>query len=318
MNNNINTLDNNSMDYEPEAHIGDVSKIKSYTTAQITEEMNMLACSFDVVRLVNPYECRIVRTLDNTPADNNDECDNCFDVWSVPYQCANCTSARAMLTKRTQSKLETTDDDIFQVTSRPVIVDGAPLVLEIVKHFSYTYNRYSSASERKKLVSTIKALNSQLLLDKETDAYNRDYLAEHIPNLFYNAKKTHQTNTALIHIEHLYDITQNEGSMAASGIICSLYSLLKQIFYDETDTGMLFVRCSPDTFFVLESSLNYDNFKKRIMCLPLEASPKHLLFNNKRLPLDISIACADLGNEDINSEEELFEILKTRMEKVEV
>ena len=90
--------------------------------------------------------------------------------------------------------------------------------------------------------------------------------------------------------------------MAASGIICSLYSLLKQIFYDETDTGMLFVRY----------------FKKRIMCLPLEASPKHLLFNNKRLPLDISIACADLGNEDINSEEELFEILKTRMEKVEV
>ena len=152
MNNNINTLDNNSMDYEPEAHTGYVSEIKSYTTAQITEEMNMLACSFDVVRLVNPYECRIVRTLDNTPADNNDECDNCFDVWSVPYQCANCTSARAMLTKHTQSKLETTDDDIFQVTSRPVIVDGAPLVLEIVKHFSYTYNRYSSASERKKLV----------------------------------------------------------------------------------------------------------------------------------------------------------------------
>ena len=72
MNNNINTLDNNSMDYEPEAHTGDVSKIKSYTTAQITEEMNMLACSFDVVRLVNPYECRIVRTLDNTPADNNE------------------------------------------------------------------------------------------------------------------------------------------------------------------------------------------------------------------------------------------------------
>ena len=81
---------------------------------------------------------------------------------------------------------------------------------------------------------------------------------------------------------------------------------------------MLFVRYSPDTFFVLESSLNYDNFKKRIMCLPLEASPKHLLFNNKRLPLDISIAWAELGNEDINSEEELFEILKTRMEKVEV
>ena len=32
MNNNINTLDNNSMDYEPEAHTGDVPDIKAYTT----------------------------------------------------------------------------------------------------------------------------------------------------------------------------------------------------------------------------------------------------------------------------------------------
>lgn len=111
-----------------------------------------------------------------------------------------------MLTKHSQ-RLEATDIDIFRGNFVLSQVDSAPPSLEIVKHFSYTYNRYSS-TERKKLVSTkIKTFNSQILLDKETDAYNRDYLAEHIPNLFYNAKKTHQTNTALIHIRHLYDIT---------------------------------------------------------------------------------------------------------------
>ena len=103
--------------------------------------------------------------------------------------------------------------------------------------------------------------------------------------------------------------------MAASGIICSLYSLLNQIFHDETDIDLLFVRYSPDTFFVLENKLNYKNFCERIELLPKKAAPKHILFNDKRLPFDIKTACADLGNENINTENELFDILKKRIDE---
>lgn len=287
-------------------------EIITYTKEEISHEMNILSRSFDIVRLVNPFECCIIQNTDST-SDNQTLTDNCFDVWNVPYQCKNCTSARAMITRQTQSKLDAVDNNIFQVTSRPVIVDGKPLVLEIVRLFSYTYNRYSSFAAKNKLISTIKALNSQLLLDKETNAYNRDYLAEHLPNLIYEAKKTHQSNTALINIQHLYDVTKSEGSMAASGIICSLYSLLNQLFYDDTDIGLIFVRYSPDTFFVLENNLDYRSFCERIESLPKKAAPKHILFNNKRLPFDVKIACADLGNENINTENELFDILKKRL-----
>ncbi len=290
--------------------INNNDNIQSYTTKEITAEMDVLSHSFDVVRLVNPQECNIVKTVKETP----DNTDNCFDIWNVPYQCVNCTSARALLTGHTQSKLDTTGDDIFQITSRPVNVDGRPLVLEIAKHFSYTYNRYDSVSQRKKLINAIRTINHNLLLDKETDAFNRDYMAEHFPNIFYTAQQTHQTNAALIHIQHLYDITQNEGSMAASGMICSLYSLLKQSFLDETDVGLLYIRYSPDAFLVFENNLDYESFNKRINLLSQKTAPKHLLFNNKRLPFDISIACADLANEDINSLDELLGILKTRLE----
>lgn len=290
----------------------DDCNIYEYTSDEIADEMRVLSRSFDTVRLVNPCECRIVENSDNN-SDNNITV-SCFDVWNVPYQCVNCTSARAMLTKRTQSKLETTGDDIYQVTSRPVIVDKSPLVLEIVKHFSYTYNRYNSQSERTRLINSIKNLNSHLLLDKETNAYNRDYLSEHLPNLFYKAKQTNQTNAALIHIQNLYDITKKEGSMAASGIICSLYSMLRQLFCDETDVGLLFVRYNPDTFFVLENNLDYDSFIKRMEQLPLQVAPEHLLFNNKRLPFSISMAFADIGHEDIDNEQDLFSILKERIQ----
>lgn len=311
---NINDYSKDSLDGYTIAnnYINNNSDIDKYTKEEIIDEMHILARSFDIVRLVNPYKCHIIKTA-NDSSDDALKDTNCYDVWNVPFQCVNCTSARALLTGQTQSKLDTVDNDVFQITSRPIIVEGTPLVLEIVRHFSYTYNRYSSYSAKQKLINIIQSLNSQLLLDKETQAYNQDYLAEHLPNLIYTAKKTHQSNTALIHILHLYDVTQTEGSMAASGIICSLYSLLKQLFVDEKDNELIFVRYSPDTFFVLERNIDYKSFCRRIESLPDKTTPRHLLFNNKRLPFNISVACADLGNEDINTKTELFDVLKKRL-----
>ena len=311
-------MNNNDIYNDENIHTNDSVNINklliSYTKNEISHEMDILSRSFDSVRLVNPFECSVFFNAENK-TDSTAATNKCFDVWNAPYQCHNCTSARALITKQTQSKLDVVDNNIYQVTSRPVIVDGKALVLEIVQLFSYTYNRYNSSNSRKKLVSAIKAFNSQLLQDRETNSYNRDYLSEHLPNLICEAKKTHRSNTALINIRHLYDITQAEGSMAASGIICSLYSLLNQIFRDETDIELLFVRYSPDTFFVLENNLDYKSFCERIELLPKKAAPKHILFNNKRLPFDITTACADLGNENINTENELFDILKKRIDE---
>ena len=310
---NNNDIYNNENNHTNDS-VNSNKELISYTKNEISHEMDILSLSFDSVRLVNPFECSVFFNAENK-TDSTAATNKCFDVWNAPYQCHNCTSARALITKQTQSKLDVVDNNIYQVTSRPVIVDGKALVLEIVQLFSYTYNRYNSSNSRKKLVSAIKAFNSQLLQDRETNSYNRDYLSEHLPNLICEAKKTHRSNTALINIRHLYDITQAEGSMAASGIICSLYSLLNQIFRDETDIELLFVRYSPDTFFVLENNLDYKSFCERIELLPKKAAPKHILFNNKRLPSDITTACADLGNENINTENELFDILKKRIDE---
>ena len=312
-------MNNNDIYNDENIHTNDSvnsnKELISYTKNEISQEMDILSRSFDSVRLVNPFECCVTQIEDNK-TDGTSLTNKCYDVWNAPYQCQNCTSARALITKQTQSKLDVVDNNIYQVTSRPVIVDGKALVLEIVKLFSYTYNRYNSSNSRKKLISAINAFNSQLLQDKETNSYNRDYLSEHLPNLICEAKKTHRSNTALINLRHLYDITQSEGSMAASGIICSLYSLLNQIFHDETDIDLLFVRYSPDTFFVLENKLDYKNFCERIELLPKKAAPEHILFNDKRLPFDIKTACADLGNENINTENELFDILKKRIDEI--
>ena len=310
---NNNDIYNNENNHTNDS-VNSNKELISYTKNEISHEMDILSRSFDSVRLVNPFECSVFFNAENK-TNSTAATNKCFDVWNAPYQCHNCTSARALITKQTQSKLDVVDNNIYQVTSRPVIVDGKALVLEIVQLFSYTYNRYNSSNSRKKLVSAIKAFNSQLLQDRETNSYNRDYLSEHLPNLICEAKKTHRSNTALINIRHLYDITQAEGSMAASGIICSLYSLLNQIFRDETDIELLFVRYSPDTFFVLENNLDYKSFCERIELLPKKAAPKHILFNNKRLPFDITTACTDLGNENINTENELFDILKKRIDE---
>ena len=125
-------MNNNDIYNDENIHTNDSvnsnKELISYTKNEISHEMDILSRSFDSVRLVNPFECCVTQIEDNK-TDGTSLTNKCYDVWNAPYQCHNCTSARALITKQTQSKLDIVDNNIYQVTSRPVIVDGKDLVL---------------------------------------------------------------------------------------------------------------------------------------------------------------------------------------------
>lgn len=317
MNNNIEDIYNTPDDTSPE-------DIKSYTSKEIDEEMSILLKYFSIVRLVNPYECHIVKDMSDTSDNNTPQKDICYGVWKYPYQCVNCTSARAMITKHTHSKLDILDNQIFHVTSRPVLVDEKPMVLEIVQPFSYTYERYDCIKSHNQLVNSIKTLNRSLLLDTETDAYNRDYISEHLPNLIYQARQTGCMNAALIYIKHLRTVTNvnhkditefndEEYEIASSGIICTLFDIIKNTFSDESDKELLFARYNHDSFFVLETSLNFDIFSERIHSISLASKPEHILFKGHRMPFEVKTSTVDISKTSVNNECELFHILNENM-----
>ncbi len=284
--------------------------MKEYTCEEIKKEMEVLQQTFAVVRIVDPSVCRIMEfsgsgeTLQLTP------CDICYEVWNYSSQCTNCTSARALRRSETMSKCETCQNKIFNISAKPITVDGKPLVLEVVQPFSYTPTQLHSDTQ--KIIQFVSDLNQRILIDSETGAYNQEYLIEHLPNIFEKAKTLPHYNTALIRILNLSDIRAQYGQISVTGVVCFLYDLLLTTFAS-AEAAPLLVRKSEDSFFIAEKGLSYDAFVSRIEKLIREIPTQHLVFQNQLLPFEIEVGCADLSSESYSSADELFETLQKRL-----
>lgn len=286
--------------------------MNEYTCEELQKEVKLLQHTFEIVRIVDPVICRILTFQEI----NGRLClvpdGICYDVWNIPYQCINCTSARALKENATQSKCEVTDNCLFQITSRPLLADGRKVVLEVVQPVAY--HEKAARIDEQKLICTVRELNHKLLLDAETDAYTKKYLSEHLPNIFEEAKEHDNYNAVLVRILHIPEISEEYGPTAVSGVICRLYDMLKNLFTTETVEPLL-IRYSEDTFFVTENGLSFEDFSSKIASLVEEMSKQHILYQNKLLPFEITAGCAGITKEELFTKEALFSALEERIQK---
>lgn len=286
--------------------------MEHYTRMQIADEIAVLRKTFPMVRLVNPISCRVMELS----YQENDLVLSpgapCFSIWDYPFQCANCISARVKKTNCLQSKYEFLNGNPFHVTARPVCVDDMPLVLELLT--PVTSDLRESSLKQLHLPTLLKKVNRNMLHDSETTAFNRSYLSEHIPNLFFEAKEGKKINAAFIRIQNLDSIIEDFGNVAALGLICGLYDALTETFLSQPKYSLLFVRYNYSTFFVIEKQLLFSEFKERITTLRQTRHSEHILFSNARMPLQLSTSCVCLNDEKLFDEDTLFSTLESRME----
>ena len=284
--------------------------MQEYTCQEIKQEMDVLQQTFAIVRIVDPSVCRIVGFSGSGTDMHLVPCDICYDVWNYSSQCINCTSARALRHEETLSKCETCQDQVFNISVKPILVDEKPYVLEVVQPFSYTQAQLQS--DTPKLVRFVSDLNQRILLDQDTNAYNEDYLEEHLPHIFEAAKTLPHYNASLIRILDFSDIREKYGQISVTGVACFLYDLLCTTF-QTGETAPLLVRKSEDSFFVAEKDLSYEVFVSRIQKLVREIPTQHLVFQNEILPFEIKAGCVDLSSETFTSAKELFAALEKQL-----
>ena len=145
---------------------------RSLTAAQAEEEMKYYRKVFDVVRILRRNEIAGICAKENTPILN---CP-CYSFWGKPDPCENCTSAKAIETKRDQVKLEFRQDEIFHVISRYIEVDGEPCVMELL-HEVEPENIIDMSGEEK-LLSRINEYYEKTYTDVLTGIYNRRFYEE--------------------------------------------------------------------------------------------------------------------------------------------
>ena len=109
-------------------------KSKEYTVAEMKTLLEHMSGMYDLARIVDPIECRILKLQDDGKFSMNE---SCYGIWNAGQKCINCSSAAACRTGCHQEKDEFFQDQVFHIQSNPVTLklpDGGAFdaVVELV------------------------------------------------------------------------------------------------------------------------------------------------------------------------------------------
>ena len=92
-------------------------RTREYTVGEMKAMLEGMSGMYDLTRVVDPIECRILEFHNDGRISMKDRC---YSVWGASQRCANCSSATACLTGCQQEKAELFRDQVFNIQSNPV------------------------------------------------------------------------------------------------------------------------------------------------------------------------------------------------------
>lgn len=110
------------------------TKVSEYTVGEMKTFLKEMSGKYDLARVVDPIECRILEFHDNGKISRNERC---YGIWNSEQKCINCSSALACRTRCHQEKAERFKDQVYFIQSNPVslkLQDGSvyDAVVELV------------------------------------------------------------------------------------------------------------------------------------------------------------------------------------------
>lgn len=150
-----------------------------FSVANIKGILGFLKYMFDIVRVVNPEEMKVLEFQDDGTVKY--QAYSCYQVWGRSGRCENCSSQCAMKRDCMLSKFETIEDDVFYVISQPihvVLADQRTIscVMEVVSHISEHINE--PETQMRSVEDVLEMTRKKIYLDPLTEAYNRRYYDE--------------------------------------------------------------------------------------------------------------------------------------------
>ncbi len=88
-----------------------------YTTEEMRDMLANVSGMYDLARVVDPIECRILEFGSDGQISRKERC---YGIWNADQKCVNCTSALACRTGCHQEKAESFNDRLYHIQSNPV------------------------------------------------------------------------------------------------------------------------------------------------------------------------------------------------------
>ena len=88
-----------------------------YTAEEMLTLLDNMSGMYDLVRVVDPIECRILEFGADGQISRKERC---YGIWNADQKCVNCTSALACRTGCHQAKAESFNDQLYHIQSNPI------------------------------------------------------------------------------------------------------------------------------------------------------------------------------------------------------
>jgi len=241
------------------------NKINRYLE-EIKERLSVFQDMYTHIRIVEPIEKRAHTECQKDTLFMTEK-DTCYNFWNSATQCENCVSMRALLNKKSATKIEMKDDIAFLIQAYPVQLGGKEYVVEMIKEISDNEILLIDSTSNIDIRDHLKTMNAKLITDELTKVYNRRYLEERLPSDLYRAnQESKPISIVMADIDHFKAVNDTYGHIAGDYVLQKFAEIVSESIRESVDFvvrygGEEFVivlfNCDKETSFVIVEDIRH-------------------------------------------------------------
>lgn len=253
------------------------------TMEQAEAKMSCLREVFPFVRLVKGS---VLKDREREPAEGLPRACQCYEFWKKDKPCENCISRDVLDSQGEESKIEFIDDQMYQVFSRYVEIDGEPYVMEMIKDLDERTLLDSEGYE--KLLSHLTVYNEKLYKDALTGAYNRRFYEDEVKDMKGPA------GVAVIDLDDFKIYNDTYGHHAGDLALETAADIIRR-YVRESD---MLIRYGGDEFLLILPDIQSDIFADKLKMIQ-ERIYEATIAGYNRLQMSVSIGGVMFNSGDI-------------------
>lgn len=199
------------------------------TAEQVKNAVELYSKVFTFVRILEASEICNIREA--VPSEKGG-CRYYYGFWNDGHRCVNCICKRALEGRCSKSKLEFSDNEIYEVTAKYVEIDGRPCVIEMIKFMDAADDLTGEK---------LSAFREKMYTDVLSGAYNRRYYEEQLRNTKVTA------GVALIDLDDFRLYNDTYGRAAGDRVISAAAESIKSCIPE----GSTLIRYGGDEFLLI-------------------------------------------------------------------
>ena len=213
--------------------------------------LKYLQITYDIVRYVNPLTKKLIHVERD---GRNWESDyNCYEMWNCGEECANCISAKCLKSKQRMMKFETTENEVYQVTSMYVELEGRPCSLEMIVKLDD--GLLPEGYTREEILRSVRTHKQQSYIDCVTGIYNKRYYIEML------CKREKVSGVALADVKGFKRINESFGYQAGDDVLRKVAQVLR----DGAGSYGEALRYTGDDFVLVFPEISQEKFHQILM-----------------------------------------------------